>query len=1038
MWHIIGECLERSRSMEGWERWFTRSRCEVQENVFERTEEDVFSREANNTYGYMGEGNYASNIKKQGKSHTSGLTKPNMEGSKRELAASLGEAWLKNGFTVLARPNWTDGAVLYSAFPQGSVNSRGAEIGGLEPFRKYILPRLSMLGINICWLNPFNEGGYAVHSYYQFQKGVGVEQDLVNLARDAHSRKINILMDLIPHGPKPGKPYAEKILKEHPEWISRKSDGSPKLWWGGYAMDYASPGWQKAMADLASYYINKADIDGWRVDCARYSPDNECPTDGRIPSQSGTEGALKLMKTVHESINAHKPETILLGECHTLTHLSSMEFIYDSALGYNVIPSLQGQLPEEWVPKLKQYMDRNTSAIPQEMFRGLMHFSENHDMLKSLYRLGAGHTRALFSLNFLIPGIPLVNYDQDNGFGLHLKKLAALRKRPEFINGEALYKQTETDAPTVFTFTRQLPEQFSAVAINFSGTEKDVTMTCPEKSIKAVKKNSLIGKELYDNAPFLIQGNKLSFKIPPYGTRVFAFSQEFENASSAITTTPTTVTTPTATNSKTIRVSESGDSILVETPYSHAEFRNGFPVSLKDRFGREFLSPIPWINQAKFEKWNIEKKPERIILQGRGIFGKNSTPWEISYETRNGSEWKIRLKTSHDSKLFLELPLADDLDEWYAGCLEGPLHDFPAITHPAGDQFELQETNRWPNPTWELMMQSKSGILLQSSIMPLDPEYGQLTFRGGNTWMGLRFAPEDHIELFLRERSKWNSGLTLRIASRDGKPLNCGWDIRLDDPPVFRTRPMTGSGWSLNIDSTAHRFCNTAYALTLRRNLGGNFYQMTDASGKEVLIKKTELAGNNGFFLSQRDTESGKILERLCTNTLNCETAMKQFREKNRIHYNFSGKVKSPAHYSRYDARTQVAYSIDYLMDETNKLRQNVKLDILPDAKREGSLFYDYTLPEPKTVRFDNKIFFPKKGAFLTVPADKLGPGKCLTFHMKNGTQWSFSIPQSKGIVGIRLEGAPNGNTILSVRIMDQVKGTSHSQAVFSIELEIL
>lgn len=453
-----------------------------------RSDFRIASRNNGNTVDFWSEYNGRA-VMKPGDSLQTGETLISIkQGSKRELAASLGEAWLKNGFTVLARPNWTDGAVLYSAFPQGSVNSRGAEIGGLEPFRKYILPRLSVLGINICWLNPFNEGGYAVHSYYQFQKGVGVEQDLVNLARDAHSRKINILMDLIPHGPKPGKPYAEKILKEHPEWISRKSDGSPKLWWGGYAMDYASPGWQKAMADLASYYINKADIDGWRVDCARYSPDNECPTDGRIPSQSGTEGALKLMKTVHESINAHKPETILLGECHTLTHLSSMEFIYDSALGYNVIPSLQGQLPEEWVPKLKQYMDRNTSAIPQEMFRGLMHFSENHDMLKSLYRLGAGHTRALFSLNFLIPGIPLVNYDQDNGFGLHLKKLAALRKRPEFINGEALYKQTETDAPTVFTFTRQLPEQFSAVAINFSGTEKDVTMTCPEKSIKAVKK----------------------------------------------------------------------------------------------------------------------------------------------------------------------------------------------------------------------------------------------------------------------------------------------------------------------------------------------------------------------------------------------------------------------------------------------------------------------------------------------------------------------------------------------------------------------
>lgn len=29
MWHIIGECLERSRSIEGWERCFTRCRCEM-------------------------------------------------------------------------------------------------------------------------------------------------------------------------------------------------------------------------------------------------------------------------------------------------------------------------------------------------------------------------------------------------------------------------------------------------------------------------------------------------------------------------------------------------------------------------------------------------------------------------------------------------------------------------------------------------------------------------------------------------------------------------------------------------------------------------------------------------------------------------------------------------------------------------------------------------------------------------------------------------------------------------------------------------
>ena len=34
----------------------------------------------NDTYGYMGKGNYASNIRKLEKSYKSGLTKPNMEG----------------------------------------------------------------------------------------------------------------------------------------------------------------------------------------------------------------------------------------------------------------------------------------------------------------------------------------------------------------------------------------------------------------------------------------------------------------------------------------------------------------------------------------------------------------------------------------------------------------------------------------------------------------------------------------------------------------------------------------------------------------------------------------------------------------------------------------------------------------------------------------------------------------------------------------------------------------------------------------------
>lgn len=45
----------------------------------------------NDTYGYMGKGNYASNIRKLEKSYKSGLTKPNMEGGARFVQLTIGD-----------------------------------------------------------------------------------------------------------------------------------------------------------------------------------------------------------------------------------------------------------------------------------------------------------------------------------------------------------------------------------------------------------------------------------------------------------------------------------------------------------------------------------------------------------------------------------------------------------------------------------------------------------------------------------------------------------------------------------------------------------------------------------------------------------------------------------------------------------------------------------------------------------------------------------------------------------------------------------
>ncbi len=60
MRHIIGECLERSRSIEGWEQNLSsRCWCKVQENVFEKRNKLTNKRKANRTYVYMGKGIFA-------------------------------------------------------------------------------------------------------------------------------------------------------------------------------------------------------------------------------------------------------------------------------------------------------------------------------------------------------------------------------------------------------------------------------------------------------------------------------------------------------------------------------------------------------------------------------------------------------------------------------------------------------------------------------------------------------------------------------------------------------------------------------------------------------------------------------------------------------------------------------------------------------------------------------------------------------------------------------------------------------------------
>lgn len=947
-------------------------------------------------------------------------------GTLRNAFASLPEAWRLNGFRLRPRPQWTDGAVLYSAYVQGTTWSRGTDIGTFDEFRTGVLPHLQQLGISILWFNPFNQGRYGVYSY-EMEPEIGTEADLKRLCEEAEKMGIRVLMDLIPHGPSCKKsPYGnglgERIIKEHPEWISRNSDGSFKRWWGGWCMDYANPGWQDEMCKLAGHYIKTCGISGWRVDCARYSPDNEQPTGGRIPSQSGTEGAITMMRHVHNAINKLRPDSILLGETRTTPHLSQMEFIYDSTFGGEVLPRLTQQKPEQWVPLLKQFLDRDEAAMPSAYASGLMRYSENHDTATALRRYGSGHRDSLLALTFLIPGLPLVNMDQEQGAGQLIAKLAEIRKRPEFIRGEAVYGTTGSSDPAVLTFTRRMPEQFSAVAINFTGQRKAVTLTLPPEC----GKTTLPFRELLHGISATRNSGELRFELEPYGTGVFAFS---------------TANAPRLSRMPEQKLSapEQKASLLLKNKFWTAGFRNGFPVFLKTGTGVNMLAEMCCVSDhfairdGKGTDYSAVSDLRHTLtregnVQTLSFTGKwkNGRTFRASY-TLDGELLNVHLENDPRENAALELSFGTDLEEWFVSALEGALRDRPSSSHPRGDEFRLVEQDLWLRNIRITHLLQKSGVHWQADAQPLDPLTGQLAFRKGTQWTGIRFTQEERAllnDLVLRENGSRTAGTTLRLSPEKG---SIRFRFRANDRPVLPSGRITGKDWSLRTDGSRHTFRNPFLEMTVSRNEGGGISGLV-LPDSTPLFHNSRIYSDDGFFTSNYDPEFGKYSPCPGSSQNNKESAMRIRTDRETLLLEFGGELKRDARLGT-SALPKTAYTFSCRLNGTGRIGLAATVTPQPRPGLKGTLNWEFQLSRETvsvTIQTEQgeKTFknagIKKDGIIWNSAEIPLRNNGTITFHGKGKhSVWSMENIRGSKLRGLTLRSTAKGLPVFRAIFFD-------------------
>src|SRR5262249_23659413 len=195
------------------------------------------------------------------------------------------------------------------------------------------LPRLKKLGITVLYLTPIfrclGRAQYLISDYDAINPRYGTEADLKALVAAAPKQDIKVLLDLVTSIVYDGT----DLLNKHPDWVLRGKDGQRQKYFPipefGWALDCTHPEVIDYFSGVAKRYVEKYDIDGWRIDS---------PTNNYDPAKvDGDHSRVQLLRSVRKAVDAVKKNAIFVGEVSGPTVLfggkkGSQEPLFDEML----------------------------------------------------------------------------------------------------------------------------------------------------------------------------------------------------------------------------------------------------------------------------------------------------------------------------------------------------------------------------------------------------------------------------------------------------------------------------------------------------------------------------------------------------------------------------------------------------------------------------------------------------------------------------------------------------------------------------------
>lgn len=312
----------------------------------------------------------------------------------------------------LTHPEWTRDAVIYQ------INTRQFTAEGTFVAAQRELPRLKALGADILWLMPIHPIGaknrkgtlgspYAVRDYLAVNPEFGTLDDLRAFVKEAHRLGMHVILDWVANH----SAWDNPLHAEHPEWYLRdyKGDFHPTSWWDWsdiIEFDYAQPGLREYMTRALRYWVEQADVDGYRCDVAGFVP-------------------LDFWNNARKELDAIKPVFMLAEADSRDLHAEAFDATYAWPWWDAMHAIAQGKAD---VGALHGYYSGTENLFPRDAMR--MVFVSNHDKNAwegTQFEAFGEALPAAIVLSVVGDGIPLIYNGQEAG---NPRRLAFFEKDP--------------------------------------------------------------------------------------------------------------------------------------------------------------------------------------------------------------------------------------------------------------------------------------------------------------------------------------------------------------------------------------------------------------------------------------------------------------------------------------------------------------------------------------------------------------------------------------------------------------------------------